>query len=313
MQNYDSLIEKVAESSGLEKEEINKRVEAKRAKLSGLISKEGAAQIIAAELGISFENQEFKISELMPGMKKANVIGKIINLFPIRSFEKNGQENKVANMIIADETGSMRAVLWDTNHISHLENESIKQGDVVEIHNASMRDGELHLGSFSEFKKSDKVIENVKTEQEAMEKTIEEIQQGQRVKIRAVAVQMYTPKFYFTCPECRKKVIQEGEGYKCQEHGTVQPKERAILNLMLDDGTETLRAVLFSDQINNLIPELYLKDNEKFENFKKDLLGTELYVSGIIRKNSFFNNLELIVSDIQKVNVEELIKELEAK
>ena len=53
--NYDKIIEKISKSSGLEKEEIERRIAAKRAKLAGLISKEGAAQVIAAELGISFD------------------------------------------------------------------------------------------------------------------------------------------------------------------------------------------------------------------------------------------------------------------
>ena len=49
-ENYDKIVEKISKSSGLEKEEIERRIEAKRAKLAGLISKEGAAQVIAAEL-----------------------------------------------------------------------------------------------------------------------------------------------------------------------------------------------------------------------------------------------------------------------
>ncbi len=42
--NYERVLEKIASSAGLEKEEVERRVEAKRSKLSGLISKEGAAQ-----------------------------------------------------------------------------------------------------------------------------------------------------------------------------------------------------------------------------------------------------------------------------
>ena len=72
MQNYDLLIERIAKMASLDKAEIEKRVEAKKAKLSGLISKEGAAQIIAAELGINFENQDLKISELVAGMRRVN-------------------------------------------------------------------------------------------------------------------------------------------------------------------------------------------------------------------------------------------------
>ena len=78
MQNYELLIERIAKSSGLEKDEVERKVEAKKAKLSGLISKEGAAQIIAAELGINFEDQELKVSELTAGMRKVNIVGKSI-------------------------------------------------------------------------------------------------------------------------------------------------------------------------------------------------------------------------------------------
>ncbi|MBT3398021.1 DUF2240 family protein [archaeon] len=313
MQNYDLLIERVAKSAGLDKEEVERRVEAKKAKLSGLISKEGAAQIIAAELGISFEDQELKISELMPGMRKANVVGKVINLFPVREFEKNGRSGKVANIIIADDTGNTRVVLWDTNHISLIEDGTIKQDDVVEIRNGATRDNEIHLSGFSEFKKSDKVMGEVQTEKMTSEKTVEEIQQGQSVKIRGTIVQIFQPRFYSVCPECNKKVAQDAEGFSCNEHGKVQPKDRAILNFVLDDGTETVRVVMFSDQINLLIPEEDLKDPEKAIAFRDDLLGTELYVSGNVKRNQFFNNLEIVASGVEKVDVEKLIVELEAK
>ena len=69
-ENYNALLERISKASGLNISDLDRRVEAKRAKLSGLISKEGAAQIVASELGISFNNQRMKISELVHGMKK---------------------------------------------------------------------------------------------------------------------------------------------------------------------------------------------------------------------------------------------------
>ena len=62
MQNYPQLIERICKTSGLSREDVERRIEAKRAKLSGLISKEGAAQIVAADLGISFDKQKIKIN-----------------------------------------------------------------------------------------------------------------------------------------------------------------------------------------------------------------------------------------------------------
>jgi len=313
MQNYEMIIDRIVRSSGLEKEEVERKIEAKKAKLSGLISREGAAQIIAAELGISFDNQDLKISELMGGMKRINVVGKIIRMFPVREYSKNGREGKVANFIIADETGNTRVVLWDTNHIELIENGKIKEGDVVEIKNGSTRDSEIHLSGFSELKKSDVVIKDVKTDMAVSEKNLEDVRQGQSVRIRGVIVQVFQPRFYSVCPECNKKVVQEEEKYKCAEHGIVVPKERAILNFVLDDGTETMRVVVFSEQINALIPEEDLKDAEKAAALRDDLMGSEIYLSGFVKRNQLFNNLEIVASKVEKVDVEKLIKELEGE
>jgi replication factor A1 len=313
MQNYDLIVERIVKSSGLEKGEVERRVEAKRAKLSGLISREGAAQIIAAELGISFEDQELKISELMPGMRKVNVVGKVTSVFPVRQYEKNGRSGKVVNFMIADETGGTRVVLWDTNHISMIENGEVKSGVVIEIKNASTRDGEIHLSGFSELKKSGVVMASVTMEKSVSDKSIEELRQGQDARVRGIVVQIFQPRFYSVCPECNKKVVQESEKFRCVEHGVVKPKDRAILNFVMDDGTETMRVVMFSDSINSLVPEDDLKDVAKALIFRNDFLGTEIYVSGNVKRNQLFNNLEIVASRVEKVNVEKLIVELEAK
>lgn len=311
MQNYDLLIDRISKASNIERDEIERKVEAKKAKLSGLISKEGAAQIIAAELGISFENQDLKISEIMAGMRKVNVVGKIINLFPVREYEKNGKSGKVSNFILADETGNCRVVLWDINHISLIENSEIKEGDSVEIKNASIRNNEIHLSGFSEFKKSNKTFETVLTKKVTKEETIDEIQNGQNVKLRGLVVQIFPVRYYTICPQCGKKVSEENGNYNCSEHGKVEPKKRGILNLVLDDGNESIRVVIFGENINALGNEQELEDPEKFNVFKDDLLGTEIYLEGNVRRNSLFNNLELIANNVSKVDVEELIQKLE--
>ena len=313
MQNYDLIIERISKLANLDKEEVERRVEAKKAKLSGLISKEGAAQIIAAELGISFEDQDLKINELMTGMRKVNIIGKIISLFPVREYSKNGREGKVVNFILADETSNTRAVLWDVNHIGMIESGEIKQGDVIEIRNASTKENEVHLSSFSELKKSNVLIKDVKTESVINEENLEDVRQGQNVKIRGVVVQIFQPRFYSVCPECNKKVVEKDEIFTCAEHGAVIPKGRAILNFVLDDGTENMRVVLFSEQINALIPEEELRDEGKSAAFRDSFIGTEIYLSGIVKRNQLFNNLEIVASGVERVDVEKLIEKLNDK
>jgi len=310
-ENYDKIVGKISKSSGLEKEEIERRIEAKRAKLAGLISKEGAAQIIAAELGISFDNEKLKIDELLSGMRKVNVVGKIINLSPVRNFTtKKGDEGKVVNLVLADDTSNIKVVLWDTNHISLIEKEEIKDGSVVEIGNGSMRSNEIHLGSFSEFKLSNEKLDNLITEKIVKEKNIVDFKLADSVSARAFIVQAFDPKFFHVCPECRKKAIQEADGFSCAEHGKINPDKRALINLVLDDGTESIRSVLFQDALDGLGMG-DLEDADNLIKQKQNLLGKEMIFLGDIRMNSFFNNPEFIVESVKEANPDELIAVLE--
>ncbi len=311
--NYEKLLEKIANSAKIEKEEIERKVEAKRAKLSGFISKEGALQVIAAELGVNFDNEIFKIDELLTGMRKVNTCGKIIRLFPIRSFtSKTGQDGKVLNFIVADETGNIRVVLWDTKHIEQIENGTIKEGDAVQILNGTMREGEIHLGSFSQFKKSERTFESVSSEKKTEKKKIKDLTNNESVSIRAFIVQSFDPRFFNVCPECKKKVNKEEEEFICTTHGKVTPEKRALINILIDDGTETIRTVLFHENLKFIGIDAY-EDQELMLTQKNNILGKEFIFSGEIRTNKFFNNLEFIVNKIENVDLEELQKELEKK
>ena len=311
--NYQRILEKIAQVAGLEKEEIERRVEAKRAKLAGLISQEGAAQIVAAELGINFDNEKLKINELLPGMRKVNVVGKVCNLSPVRTFTtKKGDEGKVVNLLLADETSNCKVVLWDTNHIELIEKGEVVDDKVVEIANGSMRDNEIHLGSFSEFKLSAEVLNDVKTEKVVREKNIVDFRIGEDLSVRAFIVQAFEPKFFHVCPECRKKAIQEADGFNCAEHGKVAAEKRALITIVLDDGTETMRAVLFHENLPK-IGLTELENAERLINQREDLLGKELIFSGNVRNNKFFNNNEFVINDVADLNLDELVGKLEAK
>ena len=311
--NYSKLLEKIAKAAGLEVTEIERRVEAKRAKLSGLISLEGAAQVIAAELGVNFDNEKFKIDELLPGMRKVNIVGKIINMFPVREFTtKKGDKGKVCNLLLADETSNVKTVLWDTNHIKLIEEGTVKNDSVIEIGNASVRDNEIHLGSFSELKLSNEKMDNVVTEKQVQEKTFLESKQNDSIKARAFIVQSFEPRFFNVCPECKKKVLasEDGATFNCGEHNQVVPEKRALINIVLDDGTETIRAVVFHDVLHDLgLKEL--ENAEMVVQQRENLLGKEMVFSGNIRMNKFFNNPEFIIDTIEQVDLDNLITQLE--
>ena len=307
LQNYSQLLERISRSTSLSVDEIERRIEAKRAKLSGLISKEGAAQVVAAELGVNFDKEKMKISELLGGMKKVNLVGKIIQMFPVREYNRNGRKGKIGSFILADETSNVRVILWDTNHIQLIEGGKLREGAVVDITNASMRNSELHLTGFSDIKVSAESLENIKTERIFNEKKILEVKQGESVRFRAFIVQMFEPRFFMVCPACGKKVSETGE---CQEHGKVAPEKRHLVNLVLDDGSSTIRAVLFSEQASQLLGE-GIENSEIFLKKRQELLGEELYFSGQVRQNKLFQNLEFYVEETKSINIDKLIEDLE--
>jgi ssDNA-binding replication factor A large subunit len=305
-ENYHKILAKLSEVSGVAENEIERRVEAKRAKLSGLISREGALQVIAAELGISFDDEKLKINELLPGMRKVNFTGKIITLYPIRTFRtKDGGEGKVANMVVADDTANIKVVLWDTNHIEKLESGEISEGSVIEISSGAMRENEVHMGSFSDLKKSNETFEDLKTEKPIKEKTISEFNPGESVKLRAFVVQSFEPRFYEVNLDSGKKVTEE------ELASGVPTEKRAILNVTIDDGTENIRAVLFHENVQKAGVKSY--DNQDLMKQEvQNLLGRELVFSGNIRRNSYSGNYELVVNSVEDLDLDSLIKEMEA-
>ena len=82
------------------------------------------------------------------------------------------------------------------------------------------------------------------------------------------------------------------------------------MNIVLDDGSETIRAVMFGEVINSI----GISDLESLDHFtikQKELLGKEMFFSGIVRLNAYFNRLEFSVNKVEEVNISELINELE--
>ncbi|MDO8460574.1 MAG: DUF2240 family protein [Nanoarchaeota archaeon] len=310
MDNYQQLVDRIAQSANLQKEEIERRVEAKRAKLSGLVSKEGAAQIVAAELGINFDKERLKISEVLHGMRKINTLGKVIEISPVRSFNKNGREGKVVNLLVGDESSNTKVVLWDTNHISLIENGKIKEGSVIEISNASIRNGEIHLSSFSDIKISKEKIENVVTKRVYSEKKLKDARPGDVIKTRSVIVHTFEPRYFEVCPQCGKKAVDE----ECKNHGKIKPIKRALLNITLDDGTETIRSVLFGEQINKLgLDDKDIFSPEEVPKLKEKILGEEKLFAGRMVNNTLYNTIELNIEQVEEINPDSLIQQLESK
>ena len=312
--SYEQIIEKISQISGIPVEELKRRVEAKREKLSGLISLEGAAQIVASELGISFENQQFKIAQLLIGMKKINVLGKVIKIDPIRKYRRAGKEGEIATFTLADETASIRVVLWDIKLIELVKNGTIKENSVVFIKGADVRGTtakELHLASNSEIELSNEKMEKVITKEILPLRKIVELKPNDKVAVRGYVVQAFKPALFQVCPECGLKISYESGKAFCPRHETVIPKNRLLFTLILDDGSGTIR-VLFPHE--TALKLLKLENEETINDLwlekKQELLGLLLEVRGRVRKNAVFDRLEIVAEDFSEIKPEKIIEEL---
>ena len=83
--SYDEIVRRIEEKTGLPKEEIEEKVSKKVTQLSDLVSKEGAAHIVANQLGIKlFENlgeRRVKIKEIAKGSSFVNILGRVIAIY----------------------------------------------------------------------------------------------------------------------------------------------------------------------------------------------------------------------------------------
>jgi len=314
--NYSQLISRISKATNLSVDDIERRIDAKKAKLSDLISREGAAQIVAAELKVNFDNIKVKINELISGMRKVSTVGKIIKIFPVRAFKTKFADSKVCSFILADDTANVRCVLWDVGHIKLIEDGAIKEGDVVELKDAGVREGmnlEIHVSSLSEFKLSNDVIEHPVTEEVLVMRGISDLKENMKANVRATVVQAFEPRFFNVCPECSKKLIFENEKFSCQTHGIVMPKERALFNFVLDDGKESIRVVAFSDALKKMFNLADEEIRTRFSEKRQAFLGKEVICSGNARMNKVFGNLEFVVQTCEDANPEKVIAELTAK
>jgi replication factor A1 len=313
-QSVEDIINKIVDSNKLTRQEVLEQIKLKTESLGGLISQEGAAHIIANELGITITNSpasESKLKDLSAGMKNVTVLVKILQKYDIRSF---GADNsgKVGSIFVGDETGFCRITFWN-DKTKYLD--GLKEGDIILIQHAYTKENndriEIHMGNASHCiaNPAGKTVE-VKERQEqpsAQVKQIGELEDSDSfVTINATIVQIYNPSFFEVCPECNKRLKQEGDDWICQTHGKQKPTYNYVVNAFLDDGSGNIRATFWKEQTNklfNLSGEEFLafKENqEALEEAKMDLLGHMVSIRARLQINQAYNTKELVAYEIEK-------------
>lgn len=312
------ILARIKEKTGIQEAELMAKIDAKCVALAGLISKEGAAHIIANELGVKLL-EGGKIKSLMPGMRNAEVLGRITQIFEVREFQRaDGTNGKVGSFLTGDDTGIVRIVCWG-NQADNLK--QLTTGTPVKITGGMVRENqrgykEVHLNETSKIIPNPK--ENVPEVSKPQRKTLKELQENdEQVEIVGTVVQVFDPKFFEVCPQCSTR-LKEVEGqWVCNEHSAIMPDYSYLVNVFLDDGTENMRVVLFRNQAERLLGKTkeqmtaYRVSPETFEPLKTELLGEQFRFIGRAKKNTFFDRIEFIANQVHKAQPEEELARLQ--
>ncbi|NIO45047.1 MAG: DUF2240 family protein, partial [Candidatus Aenigmarchaeota archaeon] len=89
--DFEIIVKKIKEKANLNDEEVNKKILEKQQELSNLVSKEGAAYIIAKELGLDIfqkTKRRLEIKNVVPKLRNLNLTARIVKVFEAKEFKR---------------------------------------------------------------------------------------------------------------------------------------------------------------------------------------------------------------------------------
>jgi replication factor A1 len=168
------------------REEFLERIKEKIDEFGGLLSEEGAALIVAADLGVDLRleqpRQFLQIRDLSIGMGDIWLCARVICVSSIKVFQRDTGTGKVANVEVMDQTGSTRVVLWDDLADFTL---NLSKGDIIEVRGGYVKKGfregvEIQLspsrrGTICKKSETDKDLPECRTDYTTIQDLVEEI------------------------------------------------------------------------------------------------------------------------------------------
>jgi ssDNA-binding replication factor A large subunit len=155
------LIQEIQRQNPLiSQQQIQAKLEAERTRTGGLFGDETLLRLIAAKYGIAVQQNSINNSGIMPinrliaGLNDVTVTGHLIAVFPVKTFQGAEKSGKFATIMITDNEGILRVMLWD-DRTELVEKGELKTNQTVRLlHGYTKEDRcgkiELHLGRKSQ-------------------------------------------------------------------------------------------------------------------------------------------------------------------
>mgnify|MGYP001597996908 CR=1 FL=1 len=313
-----TLVQQLSEKSGLNEADITQKMNEKVQKFSGLLTEQGALVLLSKDLQVTLPTLEknntiMKLGELAPGMNNVDVHAHVKIMDRIKPFSKNGKEGKYVSIRLKDETGEALFTFWN-EHAEEALQKGLRAGSKMILTNARVGtfngQTQLSLGYNGTYTIENDTF-NMEMGKKPMETTPTEIhfsslQENQFVEGKAHIVEVLPGKgYYVRCLHCQGKLSKrENVCPICMKEGKIDT--RLLVPILLDDGTKTIRAVAFENEVVSL----YGKPKEEllraFETDKtlvdRELWGRIIQFSGKTKMGMDHISLEIVLSKVKTVS-----------
>jgi replication factor A1 len=221
-------------------EQVRDLVDEKKRKVgAGYLTDQGALFLVAADLGISFENvpkAQSGLKDLYVGAKDVTVTGRIMNIYPAFKFTKKdtNEQSSTRTLVIFDRDARVKVKLWD-KQVEAPDEMGLRPGDLVRVVKGYVRSGLdgkpiLNLGSYSSLE----VVKDDPQQQQQMIPAIDSlalaVDDVKETQDAAVITGVVNAN-----PRINDFVNQRGEASKSLQ-----------LQVSNEPGTRTLRAVIWN-------------------------------------------------------------------
>ena len=285
------------------------------------LTEEQASAMFIPELSTLEKNlyEYKKIEDLDEDMQDIIVVGRVIELSEIREFERDtGDPGFVKNIEIADDTGSVRVVLWDNDAKRDLElGQPIKfQNPRLSIDVDNRIQATVSRGT-TILEPSENEINELPTYEELKEaifvsKNIESLYEDDtNVCVKAEISEVNTQRVLMKkCPHCRENIDESEDENVCENCGHTfdEPYYLFMIPTRISDDTGDISVTFFDNLAEQLIgmkKEDIISDLEEglgIEEKIEDLVGTTIEIIANVSFDEYREENKLNPKKILSIN-----------
>ena len=244
---------------------------------------------------------------------------------------KSGEEVSLLGLVVSDNTDGIRLTLWREKAEEYSKLLNVGQGlslqNVLIKYSTFSNRNEISLISDSKLELIDFEIKDLKGIETSGKERITNFS-GRYAKIDTInspgiieikgfiAKELNKITVYEACKNCNKKV----ENCTCDK--AEDTEYRMILNLIIDDGTGTIRSTFIGELAEKLvgietINIVQLRETPDYENFlekkSSEFLGKDIIIKGRAKYSDFSNQYEISVYDFKDINIDEELERVMKK